>query len=37
MYLSKSKKINTKDPKADNQPIYLIYQFFVHNVMQIKK
>ena len=29
MYLSKSKKINTKE-KADNQPIYLLYQFFVH-------
>ena len=29
MYLSKSKRINTKE-KADNQPIYLIYQYFIH-------
>ena len=29
MYLSKSKRINTKE-NPDNQNIYLIYQFFVH-------
>ena len=29
MYLSKSKRINTKE-KPDNQPIYLIYQYFIH-------
>ena len=29
MYLSISGKINTKS-KTDNEPIYLIYQYFVH-------